>query len=140
VIPAGLGGEERRLLARLADVLIPAGSGFPAASEAGVAGEGLDRVLAARPDLAEGLLRLLAAARGRDAAEFVAELEKRDPAGFGLLAELVPGAYFLDARVRALLGYEGQTPRPIDPEADTLDEGLLKPVIERGPIYRPAPG
>ena len=50
--------EERAVLAGLADVLIPAGEGFPSASDAGVAREGLDQVLAFRPDLADGLERL----------------------------------------------------------------------------------
>ena len=66
--------EERAVLAELADILIPAGEGFPSASDAGVARDGLDRVLAFRPDLADGLKRLIAAARGCPAAEFVAEL------------------------------------------------------------------
>ena len=44
--------NERAVLAALADVLIPAAEGFPAASQAGVAGGGLDAVLSFRPDLA----------------------------------------------------------------------------------------
>ena len=79
--------HERSILAALADVLIPAGDGFPAASVAGVAGGGLDQVLSFRPDLAPGLKKLLAAAEGRPAAEFVAGLKANEPAGFGLLAE-----------------------------------------------------
>jgi hypothetical protein len=62
-----------------------------------------------------------------------------DPAGFGLLAELVPGAYFLNPQVRTSLGYHGQGPHPIDPRPDYLDDGLLQSVIGRGPIYRPTP-
>ena len=58
--------DERAILASLADVLIPAGDGFPSASEAGVAGEGLDQVLAFRPDLATALKSILAFARGRN--------------------------------------------------------------------------
>ena len=130
---------ERVLLAGLADVLIPAGAGFPSASEAGVASEGLDQVLSVRPELAAGLKKLLASAGGRPPAKFVAELETHDPGSFGILAELVPGAYFLNPQVRAKLGYEGQSPRPIDPHPDYLDEGLLQSVIDRGPIYRPTP-
>ena len=49
----------RELLGALADELIPAGSGMPSASGAGVAGEYLDAVLAARPDLAAPLERAL---------------------------------------------------------------------------------
>lgn len=132
--------NERAVLAGLSDVLIPAGEGFPSASEAGVAGEGLDQVLAVRPDLAAGLKKLLASATGRLAAEFVAELQTNDPAGFGILAELVPGAYFLNPQVRAKLGYSGQGAHPIDPRPDYLDDGLLQSVINRGPVYRPTPG
>lgn len=131
--------NERAVLAGLANVLIPAGEGFPSASAAGVAGEGLDQVLAVRPDLAAGLKKLLASATGRPAAEFVAELQTSDPASFGILAELVPGAYFLNPQVRARLGYHGQDAHPIDPRPDYLDDGLLQSVINRGPIYRPTP-
>jgi hypothetical protein len=129
--------DQRTTLAALADVLIPAGEGFPSASEAGVAGDGLDKVLSFRPDLGPGLERVLATAGNRPAAEVVAELKRSDPAGFGVLAELVPGAYFLNAQVRARLGYDGQTPRPIDPAPDYED--LLQSVKERGAIYRPTP-
>ena len=127
------------MLAELADVLIPAGEGFPSASDAGVTREGLDRVLAFRPDLADGLKRVIAAARGCPADAFVAHLAADDPAGFALLAEFVPGAYFLNPRVREALGYTGQTARPIDPRPDYLDDGLLQSVIDRGPIHRPTP-
>lgn len=131
--------HERSVLASLADALIPAGDGFPAASQAGVAAAGLDQVLSFRPDLAEGLKGLLAAAKDRPRAEFLAELQRDDPSGFGILAELVPGAYFLHPEVRARLGYAGQTPKPIDPRPDYLEEGLLQSVLDRGPIYRPTP-
>jgi hypothetical protein len=131
--------QERAVLGELADVLIPAGEGFPSASDAGIARDGLDQVLALRPDLADGLKLLIAAARGCPAAEFVAELQRNDPAGFALLAEFVPGAYFLNQRVREKLGYTGQKARPIDPRSDRLDDSLLQSVIDRGPIHRPTP-
>ena len=131
--------NERAVLAELADILIPAGEGFPSASQAGVAGEGLDQVLSSRPDLAEVLKSLLAASRGRPPAEVVADLQRSDPAGFEVLAEIVPGAYFLNPQVRANLAYAGQAPRPIDPALDSLDQGLLPAVLRRGPIYRTTP-
>src|SRR5947207_4145271 len=115
--------EERSVLAALADVLIPAGEDFPSASEAGVASEGLDQVLSARPDLGVGLKGILGRACGRSAEEVVAELQKRDPASFNVLAELIPAAYFLNAKVRAKLGYDGQSSRPIDARADYLEGG-----------------
>jgi hypothetical protein len=130
---------ERQLFAALADLLIPAGNGFPCASEAGVANEGIDHLLAVRSDLLDALKSLLFRAKDRSPAEFLQELQTNDPAAFGVLAESVPGAYFLNTDVRAKLKYDGQSARPIDPRADYLDDGLLQSVIDRGPIYRPTP-
>ena len=134
-----LTSAERQLFAALADLLIPAGSGFPSASEAGAADEGLDQLLAVRPDLLDPLKNLLLRAKDRSPAEFLHEIQRNDPALFGVLAESVPGAYFLNPGVRAKLKYDGQSARPIDPRADYLDDGLLQSVIDRGPIYRPTP-
>jgi hypothetical protein len=132
--------SERATLAGLADTLIPAGEGFPPASGAGVAGAGLDQLMLVRPDLETGLRRILQAAHGRPSAEVVKELQERDKEGFGVLAEVVPGAYFMNPAVRAALGYTGQSARPIDPRPDHLDDGLLQSVQSRGPIYRATPG
>jgi len=134
-----LTSAERQLVAALADLLIPAGSGFPSASEAGVANEGLDQLLAVRPDLRDSLKSILLRATDRPPSEFLQELQSNDPAAFGVLAESVPGAYFLNPDVRARLKYDGQSPRPINPRADYLDDGLLQSVIDRGRIYRPTP-
>ena len=131
--------DERDLFAALADALIPAGDGMPSASEAGVAGKWLDAVLAARPDLAEGLRDVLQKAAGREPRKVVDELRKGDKAAFGLLAEIVPGAYFMNPSVREMIGYAGQDARPIDLRPDYLDAGMLDSVISRGPIYRPTP-
>lgn len=133
---------ERGFFASLADLLIPAGEDFPAASQAGVADEGLDQALAVRPDLIEPLKRVLAMAQpgaGRGPAEVLSDIQKSDPEAFAALTELVPGAYFLDPGVRAKLKYDGQIGRPIEEKVDYLDDGLLQSVIDRGPIYRPAP-
>ena len=134
-----LTSAERQLFAALADLLIPTGSGFPSASEAGAADEGLDQLLAVRPDLLDPLKNLLLRAKDRSPAEFLHEIQRNDPAAFGVLAESVPGAYFLNPDVRTKLKYDGQSARPIDPREDYLDDGLLQSVIDRGPIYRPTP-
>jgi hypothetical protein len=130
---------ERALLASLADELIPGDGQHLSASAADVAGTWLDHVLAARPDLVEGLRDVLRRAQGREPKEFVAELRVTDAAAFGVLAEVVPGAYFMNPQVQQAIGYFGQTPRPIDPHPDYLDDGLLESVLRRGPIYRPTP-
>jgi len=131
--------KDRSTLAGLADVLIPASAGFPSASQVGVAAEGLDQVLAVRPDLAKPLKVILQSAKGRNPAEVVAQLQDENPASFAALAEIVAGAYFMNPQVRAAIGYHGQVPQPLASRPDHLNDGLLQPVIDRGPIYRPTP-
>jgi hypothetical protein len=130
---------QRAVLAGLADVLIPAGDGMPAASVAGVAGQGLDQVLAAVPGLGSSLAIVLAAAEGREPAEVVASLARTDPAAYGVLTEVVTAAYFMNPDVRRAVGYAGQGPTPLDPRVDYMEDGLLESVVKRGPIYRPTP-
>jgi hypothetical protein len=132
--------NERALFARLADVLIPAGSGQPSASEAEVQGDWLDQVLAARPDLVVPLKDLLAKAEGHDAGAFVLELRTSGSPFFGVLAEIVPAAYFMNPTVQKAIGYSGQGPKPMDPYPDYMEHGLLESIIKRGPIYRATPG
>src|SRR5262245_55008861 len=126
--------QERKRLAALADVLIPAIHGQLSASEADVAGRGLDRVLMTCPEVAGGLREVLAKCSDSDAERAVTELRKNDPAAFGVLAEFAAGAYFLNPQVRAAIGYNGQTARAIDPAPDYLEDGLLDSVMQRGPI------
>src|SRR5438132_10178703 len=114
-------GDERALLASLADVLIPAGETMPSASEARVAGQRLDAVLTARPDLADKVHSLLTAAAGESPADMVAQCREKDPAAFGVLAEVAAGAYFMNPEVQASIGYGGQGPQPIDSHPDYLD-------------------
>jgi hypothetical protein len=126
----------RAQLAALADQLIPAGSGMPSASAAGVAGEYLDAVLEARPDLAKPLEAALALIE--DAPAPLAAL-RADPAGWDVVTAIVPGAYFLNPEIRASIGYPGNEARPIDPSAPPDYEDLLPSVVERGAVYRPTP-
>jgi hypothetical protein len=130
---------QRAVLASLADVLIPAGDGMPSASAAGVAGEGLDQVLAAVPNLGPSLADVLAKVAGREAADVVAGLARTDPAAFGILTEVVTAAYFMNPEVCKAVGYTGQGPSPLDPRVDYMEDGLLESVIRRGPIYRQTP-
>ncbi len=132
---------ERATLARLADLLIPAGDGMPSASQAGVAGPWLDEVLRLRPDFESRLRALLARFGETNARTSVASLQASDPDGFFVLTEVVAGGYFLNPQVREAIGYDGQRAVPIVPEdpPDYEQDGLLASVIERGPIYRPTP-
>ena len=131
---------QRAQLGAIADQLIPAGGGMPSASEAGVSGQYLDEVLTSLPDLGDALDTTLAAVDGLDPAEAIAVL-RQDPAGWGVLTAVVPGAYFMNPAIRAAIGYPGLERRPIDPNAepDYLADGLLDSVVSRGPVYRPTP-
>lgn len=133
-------GLDRERLGELADALIPAESGMPSASQAGALGEWLDAVLAARPDLAAPLTALPASVPGVPAAEAVAMLPERDPAGWSALTAAVTAAYYMNPQVRERTGYAGQRAIPFDPDHEEyLEDGLLDSVKARGPVYRPAP-
>lgn len=136
-----LDSDSRATLAALADVLVPEAEGMPAASRVDVQGKWVDRVLRVRTDLGPDLVRVLGEARGRDPVAEVARLQQEDADGFAVLALAVTGAYYLNPRIRKLIGYPGQKPNPPYPdEAEYyLRDGLLDPVAARGQIYRLTP-
>jgi hypothetical protein len=135
-----LSEERRAQLGAIADQLIPAGSGMPSASGAGVAGQYLDEVLAARPDLAAPLDAALASVEGLEGEAAITAL-RGDAVGWAVITAVVPAAYFLNPAMREAIGYPGLESRPIDEAAapDYLDDGLLDSVVSRGPVYRPTP-
>lgn len=132
--------ELRSWLRAVADELIPAGDGMPAAGEVGVAETQLDLVLAARPDLLRHLLRGYARTSELDGAAAFAALDELDPEARDALAQIVAGGYYAHPKVRELLGYTGQQPIPVRPPdfPEYVAEGLLDRVIARGPVYRSA--
>lgn len=133
--------KRRAVLAAIADVLIPKGDAMPSASEAGAAGRWLDEVLQLRPDFGPPLAAVLDRLTGADPEVSLARLRNEDPAGFGVLAEVVAGGYFLNPKVRSAIGYPGQQSVPITSEQppDYEQDGLIQSVKARGPIYRPTP-
>jgi hypothetical protein len=136
-----LDADARARLAALADALIPAGDGMPSASEAGVAGEWLDAVIAAEPGFGPALAAVLADADVADPAGELRRIESTDPGGWGVLTTVVAGAYFLNPAIAERIGYPGRRAIPVDadPSPDWLEDGLLDSVKSRGTIYRPTP-
>lgn len=128
--------DQRRIYAGMADVLIPNAEGMPSASEADVPTKWIDDALGFRPDLEEGLGRALEVGARLDPSEAVVALNADDTEAFDALGVLTSGAYFLNPRVKALIGYPGQVPSPANDDVDTYIE-MLAAVVERGPIYRP---
>lgn len=135
----GLSPAARAVLRDLADALIPGGEGMPSASAVGAHGALIDRVMAVRPQAAPELVamldRFVADPGPGTPIERAQRLRRDDPAAFGLLAGFVVGAYQLDQRVRASIGYPGQGPSDVtfDDETGYITDGLLDPVIGRGP-------
>lgn len=129
-------------LAALADVMLPAAHGMPAASEVEAIADYLDQVLDWRDDLREPLKRAVAAL---DPSSFTVErlsayCQEDEPA-YTALTTVVAACYYLSPVVRDRIGYPGQVAKTYDPYAYTewVAEGLLDPVVERGPIWREAP-
>lgn len=133
--------RQRQTLAGLADELIPASDAMPSASQVGVAGPLLDGVLSVRDDLFDDLVSILDAAEGRDPKTEIARLRAAGSGEFDTLAFVVAGGYLMDLKVAQLLNYPFQEALPVDPYdyMRAIEDGLLDPVIERGPIYRPTP-
>jgi hypothetical protein len=136
--PAQVPGDVRRRLSTIADDLIPAAEGMPAASEVDVGGAQLDLVLKTLPDLVSPLIRAVAWSEPPESGtEWVRRLEVEDADAYLALTVAIVGAYYTHPTVRELLGYPGQLGKPVFlgyPEYAT--EGLLEAVLERGPIYR----
>ena len=131
----------RERLRMLADALIPAAHGMPAASEVGVADGQLDKVLRARPDLLEPMVQALAHADPQDVEGSLARIQASDPLGHDALLMAIVGGYYTHPEVRRRLAYDGQQPVEVRPEIipNYVEEGLIDPVLERGPIYRAIP-
>jgi len=140
-VSAELDDAARDAFGALADVLLPATDDLPAPTSVDVHGRWLDRVLAARPDLAEPLAAILAAAQGADATAAARRLHATDPEAFAILSLAVTGAYYLSPTVRRRIGYPGQKadPAPDDEPEYWLRDGILDPVAARGPRWRRPP-
>ena len=136
--------EERAALGAVADALIPPHGEFDSPSRVPGFDRWLDRALAARSDAIEEViaaaLRFAAVApeERRAALEAYAEAE---PAAFHTLSSVVAGAYLMIPEVREAIGYPGQRKHPprFDEAAEQIMDGILDPVIDRGPAYMPAP-
>lgn len=136
-----LDDDARTRLAHFADMLISGSPGWPSASDVDVHGRWMDRTLAARPDLVDIILSVLAIpGEPRDVLD---GLRDRDRRTFDAFSQAIAGTYLMHPRVRRQLGLPAGPPekQPAYPdEAEAyLEGGLLEPVIARGSIFRTAP-
>ncbi|ROZ75001.1 hypothetical protein [Ramlibacter sp. WS9] len=134
--------EVRMTFSGIADVLIPAAEGMPAASSVGVANEqNLDRILGLRPDLSEAFFRGIERAKGQAPATAAEDLNREDSAALAAIGLIASSAYYMAAVVKDLIGYPGQESRAFDADAvpEYVSNGMLKVVQDRGPIFRKTP-
>jgi hypothetical protein len=131
----------RDRLRTFADVLIPEAHGMPSAGDVGVADGQLDRVLAVRDDLTQPLLRAIAQLDPDDHEGSLEHLQRDDAEAHDAVLLVIVGGYYIDPDVRRRLGYDGQVPTEVRPEIipNYVEEGLIEPLLARGPIYRPVP-
>lgn len=136
-----LSPQVRDRLRSFSDSLIPAAHGMPAASEIGVAEAQLDKVIQARSDLLEPMLRALDQIDPAAAEQSLSRVQASDPEAHEALLMAIVGAYYTHPEVRKRLAYDGQQPVEVRPEIipNYVEEGLIDPVLERGPIYRTIP-
>ena len=127
----------RAVFREVASHLIPAAHGMPAAGDV-VDDRRLAFVLQARPDLVEALRVALRPELGDDPGTRLATLAAGEPESASALQLAVVAGYYTDTAVRAAIGYPGQVAKPVtafDFPA-YIEEGLIDPVLERGPIWR----
>jgi hypothetical protein len=132
----------RDRLRAFASILIPEAHGMPSAGDVGVADGQLDRVLAVRDDLTAPLLRAIAQLDPDDHEGTLERLQRDDAEAHDALLLVIVGGYYIDPDVRRRLGYDGQVPTEVRPEIipNYVEEGLIEPLLARGPVYRdPAP-
>ena len=129
-------------LARLADVMLPAAHGMPSAGDVAAITSYLESVLGWRDDLRAPLERAVADLDPESfTVEQLAAYHRIDEGAYVALTAVVAACYYLSPVVRERIGYPGQVAKTYDPFAYTawVAEGLLDPVMDRGPIYREAP-
>jgi hypothetical protein len=134
-----LSGNEREVFGAIADVLVCEADNMPSATQVDVHTRWIDEALRLRPDLRAGLDAAIAHVRpATDVRLALGRLAVEQPDVFTSLGTLTAGAYYMDDRVRAAMGYPGQEERPlVDDTAEYLD--MLERVVDRGPIYRDTP-
>jgi hypothetical protein len=140
--PRPLTASEIATLRAIADVLVPATGDNPAATAEPDFDTWLMRAVNARADAFGAITSILAQLDGAAPAAIdrvLRGLNEEQPGQFQALSAVVVGAWLLVPTVRARIGYPGQRrdPARLEEAADQISDGILDPVIARGPIYTP---
>jgi choline dehydrogenase-like flavoprotein len=124
--------DERARFGVLADALLPGDEQMPAATDVGVAGDLLDAVVRARPDLV-GAVRRALTHDVDDGWGAVQDLRRADAPAYRALVLLALAAYYRAPEVQHRIGWEGPIATPVgrfDFPA-YLSEGLLDHLVPK---------
>lgn len=133
--PRDLLEAERATMACVADTLIPAAGGAPAASAEPGFWDGLALALDARADAFDDIVDALQALSQNGSRELWSQLQvldDRKPATFQALSTVVAGAWLLTPGTRDRIGYHGQQSDKagLEDAADEISSGILDQVLE----------
>jgi hypothetical protein len=125
----------------LADFLIPAHQQMPRFSDVCSFADAMT-ALDFRIDLKDGFKRALPETLADGAESYLENLNAADGEAFSALTTVVIATYYMNPKVRSLIGYPGQESVAYDSKATQiyLTDGSLGKVIARGRKYRPTPG
>lgn len=125
----------------LADFLIPAYGKMPKFSDVCSYAD-VEKSLDFRIDLKEGFARAIGAGTAAGAEAHLEALNKGDGEAFTAVTTITIATYYMNPRVRELIGYPGQESVSYDSKETQiyLTDGSLGKVIARGRKYRPTPG
>lgn len=125
----------------LADFLIPAHGKMPKFSDVCSYAD-VEKSLDFRIDLREGFARAIAIDASTGTEAHLEKINKEDGEAFSAITTIAIASYYMNPRVRELIGYPGQENVQYDSKATQiyLTNGSLGHVVARGRKYRPTPG
>jgi hypothetical protein len=125
----------------LADFLIPAHKQMPRFSTACSHADAL-AALDFRSDLTGPFARAVPQSLAGNEEAYLDALCQNDDEAFTALTSIVICTYYMNPKVRALIGYPGQENVAYEPHATQgyITDGSLAKVLTRGRKYRPTPG
>ncbi|MER8473762.1 hypothetical protein NKI95_29650 [Mesorhizobium sp. M0306] len=125
----------------LADFLIPAHGKMPKFSDVCTYAD-VEKSLDFRIDLKEAFARAIAIDPSTGAEAHLEKINRQDGEAFSAITTIAIATYYMNPRVRELIGYPGQENVQYDSKATQiyLTNGSLGHVIARGRKYRPTPG
>jgi hypothetical protein len=140
--PRPLSDDERTVLARVADTLIPGHAGAPPASAEPGFWDRMAVALDARADAFDAItsaLEDLAPAAPDELWTRLQSLDTTQQTTFQALSAVITGAWLLTPGTRDRIGYRGQQSDKagLEEAADEISSGVLDPVLERDPEEGP---